>query len=359
MLNSARAIIDLSALRHNVGTVRQLCPHSQIMAMVKADAYGHGMLPIARALHDVDGFAVARLQEALQLRGAGIGQRLLLLGTLLDRHDLRLCSEHGIDVTAHDTTTVRRIEAVVGDAPLRVWLKLDSGMHRLGLSPDEFGTARARLQGLMGVEELIFMMHFSSADEPGAAATRAQLDVFAQVRGDAQNPVSVANSAALISLAQTRSEWVRPGIMLYGDNPLAASHAVALRPVMTLRARVLAERALGVGESVGYGATWTCARPSRIATIGIGYGDGYPRHAQTGTPVWVAGTLAPLVGRVSMDSIAVDVTDCASIEIGSEVELWGAQLPVALVAQHARTISYDLLTGVGARVAREYVETVT
>jgi alanine racemase len=358
MLNTARVIIDLAALRHNLAVVRTLCPGSRIMAMVKADAYGHGLLPAARALAAADGLAVARLEEGLQLRRAGIGQRLLLLGTLLDEADLRLCSAQNIDVTAHDPATVARIAAVAATAPLRVWLKLDSGMHRLGLAPAAFSAAAQQLQRQPGILEIVHMMHFSSAEDAASPATARQLACFAACHGAAPAAVSLANSAALISRPDSRRDWVRPGIMLYGGNPLAASHPLPLRAVMSLRARVLALRTVEAGAGVGYNGIWTSTRSSRIATIGIGYGDGYPRHAGNGTPVWVGNRRAPLVGRVSMDSLAVDVTDCAAVEVGDEVVLWGDELPAAEVARHAGTISYALFTALSARVTREYLDSI-
>lgn len=355
MHNTARVLIDLTALRHNLGVVRALCPHSRVMAMVKADAYGHGLLPVARALADADGLAVARLQEALQLRRAGIRrQRLLVLGSLLNDDDLRLCSRERFDVTAHDSATVARIAALAPTAPLRVWLKLDSGMHRLGLQPAEFAAADRLLSANSGITELLHMMHFSSADQPDSPANAAQLDCFAACHGSSAAPVSVANSATLIARPDSHGAWVRPGIMLYGPNPLAASHPLPLRAVMSLHARVLAVRGIEAGASVGYNCTWTSTRPSRIATIGIGYGDGYPRHARTGTPVSIGGVRVPLVGRVSMDSITVDVTDCGAVSAGDEAELWGEQLPAAIVAEHADTITYALFTSISGRVTREY-----
>jgi len=356
MPNTVRAQINLSALRHNFSIVRQLCPDSRIMAMIKANAYGHGLLPVARTLSEADGLAVARLQEALELRQAGIAQRVQLLGTLLDDEDLRICSAQNIDVTAHDMATVERIARLAADTPLRVWLKLDSGMHRLGLTAEEFPVAEQRLRNRAGVLELGHMTHFSSADDPASPATGQQLTQFVSAHATSVAPVSIANSAALISLPQGRADWVRPGIMLYGDNPLATTHSLPLRPVMSLRARVLALRHIGKGEPVGYSARWRSERGSLIATLGIGYGDGYPRHAPSGTPVWINGRRASLAGTVSMDTISIDVTDCPGVEVGTEAELWGEELAAAEVASHAGTISYELFTGLGSRVLREYVD---
>jgi alanine racemase len=361
MQNTVQARIDLAALRHNLGLVRSLCPASKVMAMVKANAYGHGLLPVAKALSGADGLAVARLDEALQLRRAGIGQRILLLGTLLDRDDLMLCSAQNIDVTAHDLDTVQRIVDISHRAPLRVWLELDSGMHRLGLQPEEFAQADSLLSATPNLIELLHLTHMSSADDLANAATDTELAVFSalhQPGGKARNGLaaSVANSATIISRAGAGSTWVRPGIMLYGENPLAQSHALPLRPVMTLSTYVTALRELPAGAAIGYNGTWTTPRASVIATLGIGYGDGYPRHARSGTPVWINGRCAPLVGRVSMDSIAVDVTDCERVAIGDEAQLWGPQLSATKVAAFADTISYELFTGVTTRVPRIYAE---
>lgn len=357
MRNTAVARINLMALRSNLSVVRKLCPHSRIMAMVKADAYGHGLLRVSRALGAADGLAVARLQEAMQLRRFGIRQRILLLGTLLDEADLALCSKQHIDVVAHDTRSVYCIAAQARCTPLRVWLKLDSGMHRVGLSPDAFLRADRLLSRHPGVLELIHMTHFSSASSTPSPAMEQQMSCFSRCHeASSKAKVSVANSAALIARHEMRADWVRPGIMLYGDNPLGADHHVPLLAVMTLRTHVIAVRDIGVGESVGYNGRWTSARTSRVGTLGIGYGDGYPRHARNGTPVWVNGRLVPLIGQVSMDSLMVDLTDHELVGVGDQAILWGPELPAATVAEHASTISYELFTSLQRRVTREYVD---
>jgi alanine racemase len=353
MENTASARIDLGAIRANLAVVRRLCPRSRIMAMVKADAYGHGLLPVARTLSAADGLAVARLQEALLLRSAGITQRVLLLGTLLDEQDLATCAKQNIDVTAHDKSSVASILAQAHRTPLRVWLKLDSGMHRIGLNCDAFVEADRMLSAHAGILELIHMTHFSSADSAATHVMERQLSRFWACHNACSSAkTSLANSAALIANPATHADWVRPGIMLYGENPVGARHPVPLRAAMTARARVIAIRDLEVGEPVGYHGRWTAARPSRIGTVGIGYGDGYPRHARNGTPVWINGNLVPLVGRVSMDSLSVDLTDCGKISVGDEAILWGPQLPAAAVADCANTISYALFTSLNQRVTR-------
>jgi alanine racemase len=357
MQNTAGVQIDLTALRHNLSVVRELCPRSKIMAVVKANAYGHGLIPVARILGSADGLAVARLQEALTLRTAGITTRILLLGTLLDEADLAMCSEQRIDVTVHDGSSVAAISAQARRTPLRVWLKLDSGMHRVGLSSEAFVAADRQLSRNPGVLDLVHMTHLSCAEDATGAMTRRQLSCFSACH-EASSPasISLANSAALLARPETRVDWVRPGIMLYGSNPLGAQRDVRLRSVMTLRAHVIAIREIGVGESVGYNGRWTSTRRSRIGTIGIGYGDGYPRHARNGTPIWINGQVAPLAGSVSMDSLTVDLTDCGPVSVGDEAILWGTELAAATVAEYANTIPYELFTSLHARASREYLE---
>jgi alanine racemase len=353
MINTVAAQIDLSALTHNLGAVRHLCPQTRVMAMVKANGYGHGVCQVANALSDADGFAVARLEEALLLRRAGITKRILLLATLLNAEAVQRCSKFNIDVTAHDQMSVNTIVAQAWGTPLRVWLELDSGMHRAGLCPQAFICADRVLHAHPGVQELTHMSHFSNALDP--ITTGRQLEcLFACRAASSQAPLSLANSAALIARPDTRADWVRPGIMLYGDNPAIATHAVPLRAAMQLTSRVVSIREIGGGEPVGYNNRWISTRPSRIGTIGIGYADGYPRHARNGTPVWISGSSAPLVGQVSMDSITVDLTELAQVSVGDAALLWGHELPAALIAAHASTISYDLFTSVSTRVTREY-----
>jgi alanine racemase len=326
------------------------------MAMVKADAYGHGLLQVAQSLTQADGLAVARLEEALLLRKGGVSKRILLLATLLDSAELALCSDQCIDVTAHDEVSVARISAQASSTPLRVWLKLDTGMHRVGLDCDAFLRADQLMAGHPGIVELIHMTHFSCADDAGSSAMERQLSYFWKCRQmSSKARVSLANSAALIRNRDTHADWVRPGIMLYGVNPLSLACQLPLRQAMTLRSRVIAIRVIPTGEAVGYNRRWISERVSRIATVGVGYGDGYPRHARNGTPVWINGHLVPLVGQVSMDSLAVDVTEHEAVRVGDDVVLWGPELPVAVVAECAGTIGYHLFTSLQPRVARNYI----
>jgi alanine racemase len=356
MQTTVSAQVDLAALRDNLGLVRKMCPRSRIMAVVKADAYGHGLLSVARALTAADGFAVARLHEAIALREAGVAQRVLLLATRLDAADLAACSELGIDVTVHETSLVSAIVEHAQRTPLRVWLELDSGMHRTGLSSAAFIEADAILSRHPGVLELTYMTHFSGADQPNSETLDRQMNCFSRCpKASTTARISLANSAALIARPDTHADWVRPGIMLYGINPFGASHyPLPLQAAMKLAAPLIAVRHIDRGESVGYNGRWTSVRPSKIGTVGAGYGDGYPRHAPNGTPVWVRGRCVPLIGQVSMDSLSVDLTGCDA-RVGDEAVLWGPELSAAVVADSANTVAYELFTCVQKRVPREYL----
>ena len=321
-----RAVIDLAALRANFAALRRAAPGARAMAVVKADAYGHGAVRVAAALEAAEGFAVARLDEALALRAAGIGS---------------------------------------GAARPVVWLKVDTGMNRLGFRPERALGARSRLlASRFAPRELRLMTHFARADEPEPEPTAAQVARFEAVLAEwtavagARPVTSLGNSAGTLRGAATQGDWIRPGLALYGASPLADRSAadLGLRPVMTLETRVIAVREVPVGEGVGYGATWRAVRPSRIAILAAGYADGLPRHLPSGAPVAFEAGLAPLAGRVSMDMTAVDVTDLPGVAVGGRAVLWGEGLPVEAVAGAAGTIAYGLLSAVAPRVPREYVE---
>ena len=363
MPHTTLATIDLAAIGHNLATVKQLAPHSKIMAVIKADAYGHGIEEVAKVLVDAEGLAVARLEEALQLRNINNEQRILLLGGFVDLNSLQLCALHRIDVVVHSWTSVEILLAAKLATPVNIWLKHNSGMHRLGLTTDEFRSAERRLREADSIDEIIFMTHFSGAEENDNISTDQQLKAFQKATQDLSAPRSLANSAAIIRHQHSQADWVRPGIMLFGANPLSpesqVEQPVDLRPAMTLSSTIIAIRNIEKNETVGYNSRWTAERPTRLATVAIGYGDGYPRHACNGTPVLVNGQRAKLVGTVSMDLITIDISDCHHIEIGDKAILWGVDnngesLSVEEIADHADTISYQLLTSVSKRVARVY-----
>lgn len=355
-----RAVIDLAALRANFALLRRAAPGARAMAVVKADAYGHGAVRVAAALDDADGYAVARLGEALELRAAGIMKPILLLEGVFSADELAQALAARLDLAVHDLSQVEMLEEASGAVPV-VWLKVDTGMNRLGFRPEQALDARARLLAARcAPRELRLMTHLARADEPDAAPTAAQVARFdalvaAWTAAAGARPVtSIGNSAGTLRGGAARGDWIRAGIALYGASPLAGRSAaeLGLAPVMTLETAVIAVREVPAGEGVGYGATWRAARPSRIAILAAGYADGVPRHLPSGAPVRVGGHDAPLAGRVSMDMIAVDVTDLPSVTVGARAELWGAGLPVDGVAARAGTIAYELLCGVAPRVPR-------
>lgn len=352
------AIVDLAAIVHNYSVAKRCAPGRQAFAVVKASAYGHGVREVVTALHDVaDGFAVASLEEAAEVRAMHGEARILLLEGCFEASEYAIAAQLGLDLVVQSDAQAQALLACEPSRPLRVWLKLDSGMHRLGFDGDSLRGWHARLRGSVQVAELNLISHFACADERGHPLTELQVERFLALLDLDFDQRSLANSAAVLTIPAAHMDWLRPGIMLYGATPFAdlSARELGLRPVMTLAARVIAVRELVTGESVGYGATWVAERPSRIATVSCGYADGYPRHAPNGTPLLVEGQRAPLVGRVSMDMLAVDITDIAEAGIDSPVELWGAQLPVDEVAAACGTIGYELLTKVTARVPRRYI----
>jgi alanine racemase len=350
-----RAIIDTHALRHNLTVIRARAPGARVMAVVKANAYGHGLISCAQALTGADAFAVARLEEGLALRAAGIEAPVVLLEGVFSCAQLGEALAQRLELVVHEFEQIELLEALRATQPLTLWIKIDTGMNRLGFAPAKLPAVLARLQALQPAPQLRLMTHLACADEPANPLTRRQLERFAQATHGLAWPVSIANSAALFGTTAVGGEWVRPGIALYGASPLthASAQELNLRPVMTLTSSVIAVRQVARGESVGYGATWVAARDSSIAIIGAGYGDGVHRSLASGTPVLVAGARAALAGRVSMDMMAVDVTALPQVRVGAPVVLWGQGLPVEEVARHAGTISYELLCSVSRRVSLE------
>ncbi|MDH5835205.1 alanine racemase [Luteimonas kalidii] len=357
-MRPARASIDLDALRHNYRHARAL-GGGRALAVVKADAYGHGAVACARALEpEADGFGVACLEEALELREAGIRTPILLLEGFFDAYELASIERHELWTVVASPWQVDMLERHHATRPWRVWLKLDSGMHRLGLSPAEYLPAWRRLQALPWIDTLVAMTHFARADELSHAGTGGQIAVFdaAVSQLPAGTPASLSNSAALMAWPAARRDWVRPGLMLYGSHMLDAprAEADALRAVMTLESQVISVRELDVGQQIGYGGTFTTTRPTRVGVVAGGYADGYPQYASAGTPVVIDGRAGELIGRVSMDMLTVDLTDHPQAGVGSTIELWGPRLPVAEVAARGASSPYRLLTGL-KRVPRRYI----
>lgn len=358
MGRKARAIIRLEAIRSNYRLAKAQNPAGKAVAVVKADAYGHGAIAVAQALSaEADAFAVACIEEAQALRNAGIDKPVLLLEGFFDADELALIDAQGFWTAVHCAPQIDAIAAYPAQKPLNLWLKMDSGMHRLGFDPAEFYAAYQRLRALPQVGEIVLMSHFACADELTSSATQQQLECFQRAAGDIDAPLSLANSPATLGWPQAHGDWLRPGLMLYGASPftVAQKNADQLKPAMSLLSEVIAVHDIAVGDSVGYGASWHANRPTRVGTVAMGYGDGFPRQARSGTPVVVNGQRTCIIGRVSMDMITVDLTDIPEAGIGAEVEFWGERLAINEVAPYCDTIPYTLMTCLTPRVRREYV----
>ncbi len=362
MTRPVRARIDLSALTFNLSQARRAAPHSRVLAVIKANGYGHGMLAVAEALREADAFAVASLEEGVRLREAGIDKPVLLLEGLFGADELDAVLRHGFELVVHEERQVDWLQslgpAATGreDARLTLWVKVNTGMNRLGFPPGEALRVWDRLAAMPVVAGLRWMSHFACADEPAHPANASQHAAFSKLCAQRNAPRSLANSAALLTRPDSHYEWVRPGIMLYGASPLADDERAPLpplRPVMSLESALIAVHRCDKGDAVGYGQAWVCPEAMPVGVVAAGYGDGYPRHAPSGTPVLVNGREVPLIGRVSMDMLCVDLREQPRARAGDPVVLWGEGLPVERVARAAGTISYALLCGVTPRVPRQ------
>jgi alanine racemase len=344
---TASVQIDGEALRHNLGKVREHAPASRIMAVIKANAYGHGVLTAASYLDGADAFAVAMPAEGVALRRAGITKPLVVLQGFANNDELGLCSEHELQPVVHQPWQADMLSTASRFA-LDVWLKVDTGMHRLGIAPEAVARVYETLDSSAVVRTIRFMSHFANADDPENNLNNKQIEKLLQVTSNYAAERSMANSGAIIGLADSHMEWVRPGIMLYGTSPLLARTAgqLDLKPVMQFESRLAAVQQISKGERIGYGSTWQCPEDMPVGVVAAGYGDGYPRHAPSGTPVWINGQLCPTVGRVSMDSVCVDLRGVDASH-GDRAVLWGRELSVDAVAGHAGTISYELLCHTG------------
>jgi len=351
-----RAVIDTDALRSNLRVLRRRAPGARVVAVVKANAYGHGLIPTALALGEADAFGVARIDEGIALRAAGITQPIVLLEGVFTSEELAEAALRSFDLVVHDARQLELLEVSQGAHPFVLWLKIDTGMNRLGFRSEEFPAALARLKRLpTAPREVRLLTHLARADEPDEAATREQLARFDALTRGVGLARSIGNSAAILGASAAHGDWIRPGIALYGVSPFpgASARSFGLAPAMTLETTVIATRRVARGEGVGYGAAWRAERDTPIAILAGGYGDCVPRSLANGAPVLVNGQRAPLVGHVSMDMIAVNVAEVSGVEVGSRGVLWGAELAVEEVARHAGTIAYELLCRVSQRVPRE------
>ena len=358
MSRTALATIHLGALRRNLARTREQAQGAKVMAVVKADGYGHGLERVARALHTADAFGVAALGDGLRLRAAGIDKRIVVLSGPDEAADLAELRRLGLDAVIHHDAQMRWLEADAKTAsasahPLRVWLKIDTGMHRLGFAPERAAEIHARLHALSNVDaDIVLMTHFAASDEFGSPATPAQIAVFDAATRDLPGPRALANSAGVLGWPQARNDWVRVGGLLYGLSVIEGKTGAALgfEPAMTLSAKLVSVNSVHRGDRIGYAGVYRCSEDMPVGVAAIGYGDGYPRSAPSGTPVVVNGQLAAIIGRISMDLIAIDLRNVPNANVGDRVVLWGAELPVEEIAARSGTISYDLTCGMTRRV---------
>ena len=352
MARNTLARIDVDAVAHNLARVRQLAPNSRVMAVVKADAYGHRLDLCLPALAAADMLAVATLEEARAIRRLGSNLPVLLLEGLIHDGDLSVAADLGLELTIHHPAQVRALEQF-GTAPTpRLWLKLDTGMHRLGMDAASGRQAHRQLLALPGVHQVNLVTHFASADAEEPTATREQMHRFREATSGLTGELCMANSAAILGHPDSHADWVRAGILLYGvsPHPDRTGESLGLKPVMTLTTELIAINEVSRGERIGYGGRFTAPADMRIGVAGIGYGDGYPRSLADGTPVRVGDYRCPLVGRVSMDMITLDVSAAPGVKIGDRVVLWGPGLPVEHIARYADTIAYELVCRITRRV---------
>jgi alanine racemase len=354
------AKVSKAALQHNLRQIKQKAPHAKILAMVKANAYGHGLVFVAKALEEADAFGVASLDEALTLRQAGILQDIVLMEGIFHPPELRLVDQKKLTLVVHHWEQVEALLNFHGklQRPFPIWLKINTGMNRLGLSSIDYRKAYALLSEEPKVQIIGHMTHFAQADEKENPTTLKQFETFHEIVSEREGLKSLANSAGILAWPASHADWVRPGLILYGASPFQNELAsdYQLVPAMSLQSEIIALRELGLGEKVGYGGTWQNNKEKTlIGIVAIGYGDGYPWHAKSGTPVLVNGKRVSLIGRVSMDMLAVDLTGLQNVKVGDPVVLWGPNLPVEEVATHAQTIPYELFCRLTERVIVQYI----
>ncbi|MFZ0218916.1 MAG: alanine racemase [Candidatus Aquirickettsiella sp.] len=353
--------LDLGALQHNVKRIRDIAPQSKILAMVKANAYGHGLVSIAKALTDVEGFGVSCSEEALYLRQVGLNQRIVLMEGLFSKDEVSLLTDYALDTVIHDRNQLSLLTQYPLPHTINVWLKINTGMNRLGFSPDDFAAVVQKIRHCSWLNIVCVMTHFSSADKSDDTTTKCQLKRFQQVTKAHKFPTSLANSAAILAFPQIHADWVRPGLMLYGVSPFSDSSGAqhSLRPVMTLKSEIISIHPLESGDKVGYGGSWIAPKPSRVGIVAIGYGDGYPHRAESGTPILVNGKLSELIGQVSMDMLTVNLSSHLDAKIGDPVVLWGTGLPIEQIAESTSSFRFELLCGINrGQLVRTRIEEI-
>lgn len=347
------ATVDLSAIAHNYEQIKKIVPASKIIAMIKSNAYGHGIIPVAKTLEGADAFGVSVIEEALQLRDEGIQQKIVLMTGVFSFDELQSCVEHQIDIVVHQQQHLDLLKQLDDDAEISVWLKMDVGMHRLGFHPSQVTEVFDALNQISAVRKPVMLMsHLPNADQIADDVTPGQIKLFKQFADQLQVPSSLAKSAGVLAWPSSHYDWVRPGIMLYGISPLEGQTGSqhGLIPAMDFTSKVVGVLHLKKGDAVSYGGDWRCPEDMVVATVGVGYSDGYPRHAKSGTPVLINGVQCQLVGRVCMDMLMVDCRSCPDVNIGDVATLWGQDLPVEKIAECAETNPYELVCHVTQRV---------
>jgi alanine racemase len=358
MSRPACALVDAGALRYNLQQVRRHARGARLMAVVKANGYGHGLVWVARALNGAaDAFGVSSAEEGMQLREAGVAEPICLLEGFFTPDELPLLSRHHLEPVIHQDEQLKALAQASSALKFSVWLKIDTGMHRLGFLPERVPDVLQQLRRIPSVANVRLMSHFARADIASDPVTKSQIDSFLALTRNLGLEASLANSAGIFAWPQSHLDWVRPGIMLYGVSPMEQQNAVQLdlKPVMTLQTSLIAVHARRKGEAIGYGGDWRCPQDMPIGVAAIGYGDGYPRHATPGTPVLVNGRRVSLVSRISMDMITLDLRAQPQAKVGDPVVLWGQGLPIEEIAQSAGTIAYELLCHVTERIPRVVV----
>jgi alanine racemase len=344
------ATIDLGALRHNLAVAQRCAPRSRVFAVIKANAYGHGLMRAARAMDAADGFALLELDAAVQLREAGFRQRIVLIEGFFDARELSVLAEHRLAAVVHSRDQLKMLQELAPDARLDVMLKINTGMNRLGFAPADCPAAIEALRSNPGVGTITLLTHFANADDARGVAW--QMETFERIARGTGFPRSLANSAAVLRYPETHFDWVRPGIMLYGCSPFAEKTGadLDLKPAMTLVSELIGIQQLKRGDVVGYGGLFAADRDMRIGVVACGYADGYPRHAPNGTPVAIDGRLTGTVGRASMDMLCADLSSLPDARVGSRVVLWGEDNPIEHVAAAAGTVGYELMCALAPRV---------
>lgn len=358
-MKPATAKISSVALKHNIKAIKQKAPNSKVIAVVKANAYGHGVVFVSSAVENmVDCFGVARLEEALRLRSNGITKPILLLEGFFSSNDLPILAVNNIQTVVHSPEQLDALKQANLPNPIKVWLKIDTGMHRLGIRLEQVNEFYQQLKALPWVDEINFISHFSRADELTCGYTEKQLERFLRATDGKKGERSIAASSGILFWKDSHLEWIRPGIIMYGIsvNNEKCGLEYGLIPVMTLTSSLIAVREHQKGEPVGYGGAWVSERDTKIGVVAIGYGDGYPRDIPCGTPVFINGRRVPIVGKVSMDMLTVDLGQESQDRVGDEVILWGKQLPIEEIAEISGVLSYELITKLTPRVLTEYID---